>query len=64
MHNPLKKFNWKAVAIVGAIIGAINYSPTEQKYPIAYSLGYGAASAGFLVLGASVVTKGAKDYQV
>ena len=64
MNNPLKKFNWKAVAIFGAIVGAMNYSPSTQRYPVAYSLGYGVGMSGVVVLVASTITKGAKDYQV
>ena len=64
MFKPFKKFNWKAVAILGAIIGAMNYSPATEKYPVAYSLGYGAGMSGVIVLFSSLITKGEKDYKV
>ena len=55
------KINIKALAILCACLGAINYDK-DQQYPIAYALGYSAASAVMVTIPVLIVAKGEKDY--
>ena len=56
-----RKINYKALAILCAIIGAVNFDK-DQQYPIAYSLGYGMGAAVMFTIPVLIVAKGEKDY--
>ena len=63
INNLRSKINWKAVLILGLIIGAFNYD-ADQKYPIAAAFGYGTGVTIVALPYALIVGKGKKDFQL
>ena len=61
INNLRSKINWKAVLILGLIVGAINYD-TDEKYPIAAALGTGTGVTIVALPYALIVSKGKKDF--
>ena len=61
INNLRSKINWKAVLILGLIIGAFNYD-SEDKYPVAGALGTGTGVTILALPYALIVSKGKKDF--
>lgn len=61
INNLRSKINWKAVLILGLVIGAFNYD-SDKKYPVAAALGTGTGVTIAALPYALIVSKGKKDF--